>query len=424
MSYRIEKLGPCRVSLAATLDGETVRGERQRVVESWRRQARLDGFRPGKAPVSLVERRFSKEIEEDLQEELVRSCWREVRSNEQLRPAGPLEVKRAEVDGDGGFALEGEFDVYPEVEITDYQGFVPPQVGLEPAEEEVDAALQQMRERQGAWEPVEGEPVGDGMLVEAEIRGEFLSGEGEPFRSERSLFVVGKGEVYAEIEEAVRGAAIGDTVIAEATLDASAGDKQGARVRYQVLVKSARRKKLPELDDDFARSVGVEEGYATLRQRVHQRLRLERARQRREVWRQALISYLMGEKGVALPGRVVDERTRSEMVGFARELARRGVDVEKAELDWHRVEREMRERVEHTLRGELVLDALAAHLGVEVSEDELERELERQARLGGVPFAELKGNLAKQGDLEPIRAALRREKTVNEVLARVTPQEE
>jgi len=424
MGYKISKQGPCRVSIAAVLDGEVVSEQRKRVVATWRRNALLPGFRHGKAPLSLVERRFAKEIAEDLQEELVRACWREVRAAEELHPAGPLEVRRAQLESDGKFTLEGEFEVFPKVDIVDPATFVPPPVDLEPTPEEVDAALQQMRERQAAWEPVEGEPVGDGMLVEVHVRGEFPDGEGEPFEEDRSLFVVGKGEVYPEIEQAVRGATVGDTVAAQSRLGPAAGDRAGARVRYEVVIKSARRKRLPEMDDAFAHSLGVEEGLAVLTQRVRERLRFERARQRRAVWRDALIAHLAGNGELPLPEGVVRERTRSELMDFARELARRGVDVERAELDWPGMEREMRGRVERNLRGELVLDALASRLGVEVSEEELDGELEKQARLSGVPFAELKGNLAKRGDLESIRALLRREKAADEVLGRAVPTKE
>lgn len=419
MGYSIERLGPCRVSIAAVLDVDTVREERTRVIATWRRNARLPGFRQGKVPLPVIERRFAKEIEDDLGEELVRVCWREVRSAEELLPAGPLEVKRAQVEGDGTFALEGEFDVFPKVDIADPWTFVPPPVDLEPSSAEIDAAVQQMRERQAAWEPVEGEPVGDGMLVEAYVRGEFPDGEGEPFENDRSLFVVGKGEIHPAIEQAVRGAAQGDTVTAHATLGADAGEKAGARVRYEVVIKSARRQRLPELDDDFARSFGIEEGLAGLIERVRAQLLLANARRRRSVWRDALIAHLAGDEELALPDGVVRERTRSELIDFVQELARRGIEVEKAGLDWSAMEKEMRGRVERNLRGELVLDALAARLGVEVSDEELDRELGKQARMSRVPFAELKGNLTKRGELERIRALLRREKAADEVLERL-----
>lgn len=420
MSYAIEKLGPCRVAVAATLDGEAVARERRRVVETWRRNARLPGFRAGKAPLALVERRFAKEIDDDLHDELVRVCWREVRAAEGLRPAGPLEVRRAAVGQDGAFALEGELEVFPEVKVQDPAGFQPPPWSLEPTPEEVDAALQHMRERQAVWEPVEGERVAVGMLVEAEVRGEFPDGEREPFHQERSLFVVGQGEVYPEVEQGVQGAAVGETVTASGVLGEAAGPQQGARVRWEILIKSLRRKRLPDLDDAFAASLGVEEGLAALTERVRERLRLERARQRRELWREALIAYLAGSAELSLPEGVVKERTHSELHKFADELRRRGVDVEKAKLDWREIEAEVRQRVERTLRGELVLDALAAHMGVEASEEELDRELEKQAHRSGLPFAELKGNLARRGDLPQLRAMLRREKAADEVLARVS----
>ena len=419
MGYSIEKLGPCRVAIAAVVDIDTVREERQRVIATWRRNARLPGFRQGKAPLPLIERRFAKEIEDDLQEELVRACWREVRSAEELLPAGPLEVKRAQVEDDGRFALEGEFEVFPKVEIGDPATFVPPPVDIEPSPEEIDAAVQQMRERQAVWEPVEGEPVGDGMLVEVQTRGEFPGGEREPFENDRSLFVVGKGEVHPAIEQAVRGAPQGATVTADATLGTDAGEMAGARVRYEVVINSARRQRLPELDDDFARSLGIEEGLAVLTERLRARLRFANARRRRSVWRDALIAHLAGDGELALPEGVVRERTRLELIDFAHELAQRGVDVAQADLDWSAMEKEMRERVERNLRGELILDALAARLGVEVSDEELDVELKKQARMSGVPFAELKGNLTKRGELQRIRALVRREKAADEVLGRL-----
>ena len=423
MSYEIERTGACRVVLSATIPAEQVAGERERVVGGLVRKARIDGFRPGKAPRAVVERRFATEIKDDLQEHLFRHTWDEVRRETKLRPAGPLEVKKAEWHDDGSFALAGEFDVYPEVTLAPLEGFVPPPFDLAPTEAEVDRVVDEMRERQAAWEPVEGEPVGEGMLVEAEVHGSFPDGDGEPFHEERSLFQVGRGEVMPEIEAAVTGRAVGDEVTAERVLGEEAGEgRQGKKVAYRILVKSLRRKRLPEADDAFAQSLGVADGMAKMRTAVTARLAVDKVRARRDVWRDALIRHLGGDRPLELPEELVREETRDEMIKFAGSLERRGLDLEKAAIDWGKLEGDMRKRVEARLRAELLLDTLADERGLVVEDAEVDREVAVQAKQLGVPFAELKGNLAKRDGLTRLRGVLRREQLVDAVLRPYTQE--
>jgi len=282
MSYEIERTAPCRIGLTATVGADEVVKERERVVASWVKGARIDGFRKGKAPRALVERRFAPSIREELEERLTRQVWDEVRSSEKLRPASALGVREAGLQDDGGFRMKGEFDVFPTVELPPLEGFAPPPFDTTPSPEEVAAALDQLRERQGAWEPVEQEPSAAGMLVEAEVHGEFPDGDGEPFHEERSLFRLGEGEVYPEIEAAVTGRRVGEEVRAERTIGEEGGkERQGKRTAYRILVKSLRRKRLPELDDAFAESIGAGAGLAELRERVGQGLRTAKIERRR-----------------------------------------------------------------------------------------------------------------------------------------------
>ncbi|MCJ7441473.1 MAG: trigger factor [Thermoanaerobaculaceae bacterium] len=429
MGYEIERSTPCRVVLTNTVGSDEVREEREHVVADFVRAARIDGFRKGKAPRALVERRFATEIREDLEEHLTRRAWEQVRHEEKLRVASPLGIREANWLEGGEFRVKGEFDVYPEVELPGLEGFAPPAFEIVPTDEDLTGAMLQLQERQAVWEPVEGEPAGDGMLVEAEVHGEFPEGGGEPFHEERSLFQLGQDEVYPEIEGAVRGHAVGEEVTAERTIgeevtaDRTIGEeggeeRRGTRTSYRVRIKSLRRKRLPEVDDGFAKSVGVEEGVETLRARLRERLRAQKADRRRDAWREALIAHLAGGKVLDLPEGPVREETRRELVEFAQSLAGRGIDPERAKVDWEKLEKDVRSRVEHRLRGETLLDALAEKLGGEVSDADVDHEVEHQAARIGVPFAELRGNLAKSGGLERVGEVLRRERAVDEVLGR------
>lgn len=425
MSYEIERAAPCRVVLTATVGAEDVRAEREHIVTTFVRAARIDGFRKGKAPRTLVERRFANEIREDLEEHLTRHAWEEARREEKLHPASPLGIREATWLESGEFRLKGEFEVYPTVELPATEGFSPPPFELEPTEEEIAGAVVQLQERQAVWEPADGETAAEAMLVEAEVHGEFPDGGGEPFHEERSLFQLGKDEVYPEIEAAVTGHRVGDEVSAERTIGEEGGqERSGARVAYRVRIKSLRRKRLPEVDDAFAASVGIDGGVEALRGRLRERLRASRAERRREAWREALIAYLAAGKVLDLPEEPVREEVRREMVDFAQALAHRGVDPERSKVDWEKVEKEMRPRVEQRLRAEVFLDALADTRSVEVSEADIDHEVQHQAERIGVPFAELKGNLAKGGGLERVGRVLRRERAVDEVLSRFVGQSE
>jgi len=417
MSHRIEQSSPCRVVLTATVPAERVGTEREKVVVEWMRGVRIDGFRKGKSPRHLVERRYAKEIEDDLTERLVHSVWDEVRGEEKLRPAGPLEVRDSSLKVDGSFEVSAELDVFPAVELPALDGFTAPEVDVEPATEEIDKYLDTLRERQSQWEPADDATVAEGLLVEAEVNGSFPAGGGEPFHEERSLFRVGAGEVFPEIEAAVRGHQVGDEVTAERVLGEEAGpDKVGTRIAYTIKVKSLRSKRLPSLDDAFATSLGLD-GLPALREKAVERLRFENMRKRRDGWRAALVGYLAGGKELALPGRLLDEETRKELIDLAAAFAERGIDPRQG-IEWDKIEPEVRERVAGRLRGEILLDAAAAELGIVVEDADLDAEVERQARAMGIPFAELKSNLGKRDGLERMRGVIARERAFDEVLRR------
>ncbi|MGV8041722.1 MAG: trigger factor [Thermoanaerobaculaceae bacterium] len=417
MAYTIERPSPCRVVVNGTIAPAQVQEERAHILAAVMRKAVVPGFRRGKAPRAMVERRYADDIRQEIEEHVLRHTWQEVRESEKLRPATPFGVREVTWKDDGSLELSGEFEVYPEVELPTLDGFVPPPFDLAPATEEIDRALEALRDRQATWEPLETAAAEDGMLVEAEVWGSFPGGEREPFHDERSLFVLGGGEVFPELEAAVRGHTPGEEVSAEREVHEGEGEShRHVVVSYRVAIKSVRRKRLPELDDDLATSLGLEGGLAALRERVEADLRLQKLRARHEQWREALLVHLAQGRVLDLPETPVDEDTRKEVLDFAHSLAQRGIDPEKAALDWDKVREEMRARVGTRMRAELLLDALAAAQGLTVSDAEVNREVQRQAARMGVPFAELRGNLSKSGGLGRVAAIMRREKAVEQAL--------
>lgn len=413
MSYEIERPSPCLVRLKASVPAEEASAIRAQVTRQFVASVALPGFRRGKAPAHLVAQRFASEIRSETEERLLRRFWDQAIAREKLRVAGPLGVVEARWDELGGFAFTGEFEVYPEVHLPPVSEFRAPEFSVEPTDEEVEAFLKGLAERQASWQGVEEGRAEDGMLVEAEVEGEFPQGGGDPFREELAVFRLGAGEVYPEIEEAVRGLAVGAETTARREVTRE-GQEGTVPVQYKLKVKGLRRKVVPELDDALAAQMGVEGGLDGLRGRAREILREAKKRERFKVLREALVRYLAGDTPLPLPERVVEEETRKAAVRYAESLARGGVKVE--EVNWQELAPKLQASVIERLREELLLDQLAENLGVVVRDEEVDAVVRREAEETGVPFAELKGNLAKRGGLDRIRGILRRERAVAQVL--------
>ncbi|MCS7181579.1 MAG: trigger factor [Thermoanaerobaculum sp.] len=413
MTYELERPSPCLVRLKGTVSAATAEKVRQEVIRGLARHAVLPGFRPGKAPLPLVATRFSEEIRRETEERLFRQLWDQAVAQEGFRVAGPLGVLEARWEEGGGLSFTGEFEIYPPVTLPALEGFQPPQVSVEPTEEEVEAFLQGLAERQATWEGIEEGRAEDGMLVEAEVEGHFPEGGGDPFREELAMFRLGAGEVFPEIEAAVRGLAVGEETKARREV-VREGEKGAVPVQYTLRVKGLRRKVVPALDDELAVRVGVEGGLEGLREQARVALRQGKKRERAKAIRQAFLAYLAGDGALPLPQRLVEEETQKAAVRYAESLHRQGVDV--GQLNWQELAPRLRASVEQRLREELLLDRLAEQLGVEVAEAEVDEVIRREAQETGVPFAELKGNLAKRGGLEKIQGILRRERALAQVL--------
>lgn len=414
MNVETSFAGPCKVTLQASIPPEEVAQEQARVTREFARTSKIPGFRPGKAPVSLVASRLAKEIREETEERLLRRAWNEVLEKGNYRLAGPLGVTEAHWEEDGSYRFVGEFEVYPSLTLSPISTFQPPPFPLEPTEEEVGEFLEGLAERHATWEGLEEGEAQDGMLVEAEVRGEFPQGGGDSFQEDLAIFQLGAGEVYPEIESAVRGLKLGGETVARRELSRGEG-LPPVPVEYKLKVKGLRKKVVPQVDDEFARQMNVDGGAEGLREKAREVLRQAKKRKRWEAFRQALVQHLMGPEPVPLPQRVVDEETRRAALKYAESLHRQGADVNK--LDWEELLPKVRASVEARLREEFVLDRLAEELQVQVSDEEVDAAVRGHAQEAGLPYAELRGNLAKDGGLAKIRDILRRERVVAQVLA-------
>lgn len=420
MPYALTRLPNHTVEIAAHLEPDAVAGEKRTVLRRFMRQARVPGFRPGRAPEAAVRARYGEEIASELREHLAEVVWQEVVEGEHsLVPLTTPEVEKAEIDDEGRFTLRARIEVRPHYDLPEIQIDLP-EVEVEPGASEVDLEIEKLREEHASWQPADDLVGEDGLLVEADLDGNMEGAADDGYREPGARFVLGSEGVPREVSEALQGARVGDVRQATRTFpdDDENTARAGKTVTYTIAVKELKRKALPPVDDDLAVMVGLE-SLAELRQRVADMLRSRKLSARRDARRRAVLDHLQAAIDPAdLPSSLVQNAVREDLNRFAYTLAMRGVAPDSSDVDWQQLAARFEPAARRRVLDTLVLEQLAEAWSVEVPESDVDAYVLGEARQLGVPPAEHKANLAKERRLDQIRHAARISAVVDEMIRR------
>jgi trigger factor len=427
MSYKLTPHVNHTVEITGRLEAAEVDQQRQAIANTLRRKAVIPGFRPGKAPLALVKSRFASDIEDELKERLAGVLWTEIVDGEEdLQPLHAPRVSSADFDDDGGFSLAAEVEVRPRYELAEAEGLSLPEVALEVGDDEVTEELDNIRKENASWEPLEDTPAEDGLMVEADLKGEMIDGDQDPYTEENARFVVGAPGVPEEVSEALQGAKVGDERIAERRFpeDDDNSARAGKLVRYQITVKGIKREVLPEADDDLAKTVGFDT-MDELRERIVEVLGHHKRAKRRDAWRRSLLDQLEEKIDVDdLPSSLVQSAINEEMQRLAYSMAMQGVTPDSGKVNWQEMATRFEPQARRKVLDTLVLEQLADAWEMDVPESDVDAFIASEAGQLGIPPAEHKANLAREGKLDGVRHAARISATVEELIRRAGGEEE
>lgn len=415
----IEDVGPSKKELRIEVPAPAVEAETERVVQDYGRKVRLPGFRPGKVPAAVVRQRFREEVEREVVERLVPRYWRQAEAETGIEPLTRPELAGVDERAPGEpLVFTARAEVRPEIVLADLSDLELPDPPAEPTEEEVAAALEELRRQSGDWAPVE-RPAGQGDLVAVEIEETTPPAEGaaagsgaEPTATTVEV-EVGSPRVWEELSVAVTGLSEGQKG------EFSRMDEEEGRVRersFRFEVRAVKERELPELDDELAEQVGGFESVAALTEAVRARLAHGKLHERQEARERVLLDALRERHPVALPEGLVDSELEGLVQEYAETIARQGVDVERAGIDWRGVAEQARPAAEKRVHARLVLDAVARRDGIEVTAEELETALARIAAEQDLSTGQVRRALDADGRLARLRGQLLRGKTLRRLL--------
>jgi trigger factor len=422
---------PTRTILDIEVPAEEVERTYAAVSRAFAKKATMPGFRRGHVPEHLVQQRFAGEIREEVVERLLPAALSSAIQEKDLAILGHPRVDKLEWNPPGPIRFSAHLDLKPAVDPGEYKEIPVEDVSVEPTEEEVDRVLERIRESHAEFHPIEGRPAAAGDYAVADIAGRFVEilepGQNpRTFRDEKITLEVGHADSMPEINEALTGSAVGETRNFRKTFpdDFPNEDFKGKTVDYEVTLAALKEKRLPPIDDDFARAVAQAESAEKLRDGVRANLRAEKESARRRKFRHDILGTILSRADVPAPEVLVESEVEGSLREYARYLAANGLDPKEA--DWEKIREDARPGAERRVREYLVLDAVARREDISVTETELDAEIKRAAARRGVETSELRERLAKNDGLDALRDEMRLSRTLDLLIsaARVLPSME
>lgn len=414
----IEDVGPCRKQLKVEVPAPAVEAESRRVVEEYRKHAKLPGFRQGKVPTELVKKKFQKEIEQDVVERLLPRYWKQAEAESELDPLLPPSVDEVDFQPGETLTFVASVEIRPEIELASLEEFELPELETEPTEEEIEQALEDMRRAVAEWVAAD-RPAANGDLVAGKLT-QLDPETGEPGSEKPFSFEVGDPQVWEELALEVTGKQAGDQ--AEFVRQEGEGDDAVSR-RFRLMVEAVRERDLPDLDDALAARFGEYADVAALRQGVRGELRRGKESERRQQRERAMLDQLLARHPLALPQGVVDSEIEGMLKEYAQSLAGQGVDLEKVDLDWQAMAEQIRPQAERRVHARLVLDAVTSQQEIEVGEEDFEIALASIGKAQGRSAISVRQALDRAGNLVGFRAQLGREKAIKRLLGEAAEEQ-
>lgn len=422
MKSTVEQLSPTRVRINVEVPFAELEPDFQRAYRELAKQVRLPGFRPGKAPAKLLEARFGREaLLDQVVNEALPARYGQAVVDSEVQPLGQPDIEVTKKEYGQELAFTAEVDVRPKIELPDLGALKISVDPVEVSDDDVDAELESLRARFGTLTGVD-RPVATGDFVSIDLSA-TIDGEEVPGAAAEGLsHEVGSGRLIAGLDDALVGLSVDES--REFTAQLAAGEHAGQDAQVTVTVRSIKQRELPEPDDEFAQLASefdtIEELRSNLRDQVGQ---VKRAQQADRI-RNAALDTLLEQVDVPLPEAIVQAQYDSTMHD-----ALHGLDHDDAKLDEalagqgktrDEFETETRAAAETDVKRQLLLDALADQLEVQVGQDDLTERLVMTSRQYGIEPQQLLGYLQENNQLPAMFADVRRGLAIAEVVRAAT----
>ena len=405
----------CKREIFIEIPTDVLAKETASVVTQFQRVARIPGFRKGRVPASLVQRHFKRDIRSELVQTLLPRFFESAVKESRFTVVGQPRFEELKFEEGQPLTCKASFEVAPEFQLGEYKGLEVEGESAQVTDEDVDKALEELRQSAATYEDVQGRAAQDDDYVMVTYQGrDTKEPESAPIESRNAVVHLGGKGTVAAFTENLRGTSPGEKREFEVTYPEDYPQKSlaGKILRYAVTVESIKRKVPPPLDDEMAKSVSEAGTLADLRSKVREGMEKSKARQAEHKVQAKLLAGLIERHEFPVPEILIEAQLDRKMESFISQLLAQRIDPRTTQIDWRKIREEARPDAEKDVRGSMILERIADAEKLEVSEEEVDELIRETAEERREPAAALKTRLTREGGLDRIKSTRRNHKAL------------
>lgn len=404
----------CRHSLEIAIPVEEVESETSRVTEDVRKRAKLPGFRPGKAPQSLIRQHFGQDIRQQVVESLIPKALQKQIEAENLNVVGRPNISDLHFHDGEPMRFKAEVEVLPVIELGEYKDVEVPYLDPEVSDEDVNKRLGEIADSKAQYVNVDPRPLADGDYAVVAL--ESVAGvEGEPVKQDEMVLEIGGTDTFEAFTENLRGLTPGDEKEFEVTYPEDYGAKRlaGKAVKFHATVKGLRRKELAELNDEFAQEIGDYRTLDEVKDAIRKGITAQRQHEAQTEAKNKIVDKIVEAHDFPVPETFVERQIENRVEQSLHAMAEQGIDPRAIKLDWAKVKESQREKAVREVKASMLLSRIAEREAIHATRDEVDREVEKIAKQQREPVAALQMRFEKDGTMGRIANHIQTEKTLN-----------
>ncbi|NIP30322.1 MAG: trigger factor [Candidatus Dadabacteria bacterium] len=427
MKVNIEDLSSTEKKLEVIVPAEKVKEHHDMIFSQIKTTANIKGFRQGKAPKHLIESMYGDSINEEIISKIVSETFEDAIEEASIKPISRPDITPGEVNPKSEFKYSAIFEVIPEFSLKDYEGIELTKEINEVASEQIDETLERLKENHAQSKLIEGKRAAKkGDFVFVDYKGTLEDGKTiEDLNRENVKFLVGEGQLIQEFEDNIIGKKAGEESTFKVTYpeDFSIKEAAGKTVDFTLKINEIHERIFPELDDDFAKDLGLE-NFNDLKEKIKEDLENQYEQVTNTNLREQILDSLVKNNDFDVPKSLIQNEEMRLKREFANSFQRQGVELPEISGEAHE---KFTEKAIESVKGSIILNKIANDNSIEATNEEVDERIKQVAESYQVPFATVKESYEKNNMIESIESTIVEKKVldyiiekanINEVLAK------
>ena len=413
MPEDVKNISGCKKEIHLEIPAEEVMKEWDRVVVQYASRAKIKGFRPGKTPKDMIKRMYDQDIRETIINNLVPPALNKKLTEEKINPVGQPVVSDLRFQENEPIRFKVTLETWPEIHLPEYEGIKVSKKEVSVTENEIKDSLEELRTKSAQYIPTEDRGVKDGDYVVAEIKGKNARTK-RALPTEKVVILAG----HQDNEEALNKNLIGlkpneQTHFVIPYKDDHENKKlAGQEIAYDVKIESIKEKKLPELNDDFAKDLGDYEDLKELKAKLKEQILASKKDAQRRKMAEEIMEKISDQMSLELPESVIEQESKALLNRQLASIPQQNLSEEVHDS----LRKDMRKRAVQNIQNHLIITKIAEKEKLKVSEEEIKEEMKAIAKKHNVPLARVIESVKQEGQKEELKENLLVRKTVDFLL--------